>query len=270
MKKLLIIVSIACAFCSVNAQSLSHWKHQKRLIESVERSGSAGSLGKNSISFGGSLNKYSNDDFIDGKIGGGAWFEVNCAAFKSANRNFGIDISLPVEYNYISVEGKSKYDIEALDVSYSRIDIPVQFKPYFKYAFSKNFIVSPFVFASAGASINFIDYKAYGEKIYGSDGCYFMYNFGAGAEFLIYQGFAITPKFKYTAISGMDDAMINDIEIGSPDGLERGYEFSVEGAIQLTREWTFLVEYAYSFNNECLGLDDINGHKVKVGIRFGF
>ena len=101
-----------------------------------------------------------------------------------------------------------------------------------------------------------------------------MYNFGAGAEFLIYQGFAITPKFKYTAISGMDDAVIESSngthEIGSPDGLERGYEFSVEGAIQLTREWTFLVEYAYSFNNECLGLDDINGHKVKVGFRFGF
>ena len=264
MKKILIIVSIACAFCAVNAQSLSHWKHQKRLIESVERTGSASSLGKNSISFGGSLNKHSHDDFLKGNIGGGAWFELNLATYKSVNRNFGIDVSLPIEYNYISVDGKNSAD--GLDVTYSRTNIPVQLKPYFRYAFSKNFIVSPFVFASAGASINDMDYKYSGTKVYGSTECFFMYNFGAGAEFLIYKGLAITPKFTYTAITGMDDIG----NVGYLDGFKRGYEFSVEAAIQLVREWTFLIEYAYSFNNECSVLDDINGHTVRAGFRFGF
>ena len=228
MKKSLIIISIACAFCAVNAQSLSHWKHQKRIIESVERIGSAGSIGKNSISFGGSINKYAQDNFIDGNIGGGAWFELNCAAFKSENRNFGVDVSLPIDFKYISLDGKN--EIAGLDVRYSRIDIPVQFKPYFKYAFSKNFVVSPFVFASAGVSVNFIDYKVSEIKIYGSDKCFFMYNFGAGAEFLIYQDLAITPKFKYTALSGMDDIDYG-YGRGFPDGFESGYEFSVEAAI---------------------------------------
>ena len=124
MKKILIILSIACTFCAVNAQSLSHWKHQKRLIESVERTGSASSLGKNSISFGGSLNKYHNDDVLKGNIGGGAWFELNLATYKSVNRNFGIDVSLPIEYNYITVDGKESAD--GLDVTYSRTNIPVQ------------------------------------------------------------------------------------------------------------------------------------------------
>ena len=278
MKKILIIVSIACAFCAVNAQSLSHWKHQKRLIESVERTGSASSLGKNSISFGGSLNKYHNDDVLKGNIGGGAWFELNLATYKSVNRNFGIDVSLPIEYNYISVDGKdvsyNSAHINEGSVNYSRLDIPIQLKPYFRYAFSKNFIVSPFVFARAGASINDMDYKYSGTKVYGSTECFFMYNFGAGAEFLIYKGLAITPKFTYTAITGMDDITAVgtsfDGKWGYLDGFKRGYEFSVEAAIQLVREWTFLIEYAYSFNNECSVLDDINGHTVRAGFRFGF
>ncbi len=262
MKKILIALSIvAIALCSAQAQSLSSWKQQKRFIENADRD-SAGQIGKKgSISFGGSLNKYHNDDTAKGNISGGAWLELSCAAYKSPSRNFGIDITIPIEYINISCDGKGTLD--GLKADYSRTDIPIQFKPYFKHAFSKNLIVAPFVFASAGASINSMEVKP---NIGSETECYFMYNFGGGMEILIYKDVAITPKFTYTAVSGMEDYPA----VGNINGFKKGYEFAIEGAVRLVKGWTFLIEYAYEFNNEAFGSDDINGHVVRAGFRLGF
>ncbi len=264
MKKILITLSIvAIAFCSAQAQSLSSWKQQKRFIENADRD-SAGQIGKKgSLSFGGSLNKFHEDDSASGNISGGAWLELSCAAYKSANKNFGIDITIPIEFNNISCDGKGT--LAGLGFDYDRVDIPVQFKPYYKYAFSKNFIVAPFVFASAGASFNSMELSAGNNKLKYSD-CYFMYNFGAGMEILLYNDVAITPKFTYTAVSGMEDYPA----VGNINGFKKGYEFAIEGAFRLVKGWTFLIEYAYEFNNVAFGSDDINGHIVRAGFRFGY
>ncbi len=263
MKKILITLSIiALALCSANAQKSSSWKSQKLLIGSATQTESAAKLGKKgTLSFGGSLNRV-DQDYIDGNIGGGAYIDLQMAAFKSANKNFGIDVSIPVKFDYMSADDKT----DTTSLRYSRTDIPVQLLPYFRYAFSKNFVVSPFLFAGAGVSINHVKLEGVGSR----DETAFMYKFGGGVEFLVYKGLALTPKFTYTKLSDVDDY---SKVVGLDNGtllFETTKEFAVEAAIQLVRGWAFTVEYAYQFDNEGFFADDVNGHFVRAGFRFGF
>ena len=260
MKKIIIVLSVvALAISSANAQSNSTWKRQKLLINSATQVESAAKLGKKgTLSIGGSLNRV-DQDYIDGNIGGGAYLELQMAAFKNSNKNFGIDVSIPVKFDYMSADDKT--DITSL--RYSRTDIPVQILPYFRYAFSRDFVVSPFLFAGAGVSINHVKLEGVGSR----NETAFMYKFGGGIEFLVFKGLAITPKFTYTKLSDVDEYSNYD---HSTALFETTKELSIEAAIQLVRGWAFTVEYAYQFDNEGFFTDDVNGHFVRAGFRYGF
>ena len=266
MKKIIVLLSVmAMAFSMADAQSLSTWKQQKRFIDAAAKD-SVGKIGKRgTVSFGGSVNEMNNGNMSE-ELSGGAWAEFSMAAYKNRYHNFGIDVSVPINYNNFNTDGKN--DLEG-SLDYNRLDIPVQIKPYLKYAFSKNLVVAPFVFASVGMSYNDVDIKSEGESIYKDNSFELMYNFGGGAELQIYKFIALTPKVTYTKVSGMDD-VDTDWGTGVFGGINEGWEISLELAVQLVKGWTLLAEYAYNFDNEGFAQDDIKAHIVKFGFRFGY
>ncbi|MBO5255099.1 MAG: hypothetical protein J6B07_04660 [Opitutales bacterium] len=272
MKKIIVLLSaMAMAFSMADAQSLSTWKQQKRFIDAAAKD-SVGKIGKRgTISFGGSVNEMNNGSMSE-ELSGGAWAEFSMAAYKNRYHNFGIDVSVPINYNNFNTDGKDTLLDSTID--YNRLDIPVQIKPYLKYAFSKNLVVAPFVFASVGMSYNDVDMKATdGTSLYKDNSFELMYNFGGGAELQIYKFIALTPKVTYTKVSGMDK-VTQDNEFGYGTGvfggINEGWEISLEHAVQLVKGWTLLAEYAYNFDNEGFAQDDIKAHIVKFGFRFGY
>ena len=269
MKKITIIMSVLAVITTAFA-SYGATLGQKQLLKiNAATYESAGKIGKKgTIYIGGSVNKI-EQDYVDGNIGGGGQLELALNVFQSKDKVFGLDVALPVNYSYFSAsEGASGYDIAS--IKYNRVDIPVQIRPYFRHAFSKNFMITPFVFASAGVGIHSSQLQSVWGDVSENGAC-LSYNFGGGVEFQLYKDVAITPKFTYFGTSGLEDNFpAYGITNTTLAGINKNYEFAIEGAVKLVRGWTFVAEYAYQFNGEGYGTDDINAHIVRAGIRFGF
>ncbi len=272
MKKILVIMSaVSMLFCAASAQSNSVWKKQTRLITSATDNTSAAKIGKRgTITVGGSLNSMdlkSNGVKSDTRIGGGGNLEIAFNVVRSRTRNLGMDVVLPFSYSYM----KSSFPDQNLDAKYQRTELPVVLRPYFRYAVSKDLLITPFIQGGVGAMI--LNYKGSiaGAGADVNEGA-FMYTFGGGIEFQLYKYVALTPKISYTGIAGESDEWRNNVD------LERDLKFSLEAAFQLTRGWAFVAEYSYMMGNDAtltlpvLGrLDrDCAAHVVQLGFRYGF
>ena len=245
MKKILVIMSaVSMLFCAAAAQSNSVWKKQTRLITSATDNTSAAKIGKRgTITVGGNINcmELEYDDVkSDTRIGGGGNFELAFNVVRSRTRNLGMDVVVPISYNYM----KTRFSDYDASVKYQRTELPVVLRPYFRYAVSKDLLITPFIQGGVGAMM--LNYK--GSSV------------------------ALTPKISYTGIAGESDEWRNNVD------LERDLKFSLEAAFQLTRGWAFVAEYSYMMGNDAtltlpvLGrLDrDCAAHVVQLGFRYGF
>lgn len=272
MKKILVIMSaVSMLFCAASAQSNSVWKKQTRLITSATDNTSAAKIGKRgTITVGGNINcmELEYDDVkSDTRIGGGGNFELAFNVVRSRTRNLGMDVVVPISYNYM----KTRFSDYDASVKYQRTELPVVLRPYFRYAVSKDLLITPFIQGGVGAMI--LNYKGSiaGAGADVNEGT-FMYTFGGGVEFQLYKYVALTPKISYTGIAGESDEWRNNVD------LERDLKFSLEAAFQLTRGWAFVAEYSYMMGNDAtltlpvLGrLDrDCAAHVVQLGFRYGF
>lgn len=272
MKKILVIMSaVSMLFCAASAQSNSVWKKQTRLITSATDNTSAAKIGKRgTITVGGSLNSMdlkSNGVKSDTRIGGGGNLEIAFNVVRSRTRNLGMDVVLPFSYIYM----KSSFPDQNLDAKYQRTELPVVLRPYFRYAVSKDLLITPFIQGGAGAMI--LDFSGFGTDI--NQGA-FMYTFGGGIEFQIYKYVALTPKISYTGITGESEEWRSTIDA------ERDLKLSLEAAFQLTRGWAFVAEYSYMMFNDgnitalsgtaaaLNGESERSAHVVQLGFRYGF
>ena len=276
MKKSLITLSaITMLFCAFSAQAATTWQKQKRLIDSAIDNTSASNIGKRgTITFGGSVNrmglKYSNTQGSiksDTKIGGGGFFDISFNAVKNKYDNLGLDVVIPISYQYMQTEFSSTTAYLG-DMEYQRTELPIVLRPYLRYAFSEDFVVSPFI--QGGVGVMFSSYDN-GNRVNDTT---FMYTFGGGIEFQLWKKLAITPKFTYTGIAGESNTWSRRVD------LENDMKISLEAAVQLTRGWAFVAEYSYDWGNNASAdwsasgfgiIDrDCDVHLVRVGFRYGF
>lgn len=119
------------------------------------------------------------------KLGGNAAVEISINAFSSADDKWGLNLAVPVAYEYISLS--SNYDLH-------RVNFPLMLRPYYRFFVSEDVIITPYLNCGAGGAYQYFK----GDNMIGtSKNLAFLWVVGGGVEISFLKDFSFTPKYEW-------------------------------------------------------------------------
>lgn len=117
------------------------------------------------------------------KLGGNALAEISINAFSSADDKWGMNLAVPVAYEYISLS--SNDDLH-------RVNFPLMLRPYYRFFVSEDVIITPYLNCGAGGSYQYLKSEATSKNLA------FLWIVGGGVEISFLKDFSFTPKYEWT------------------------------------------------------------------------
>lgn len=141
-------------------------------------------LGKNWVAAGASVSGL----FYTGspksqKLGGGALLEASINAFNADNDTWGLDLTVPVSYEYMSISSNDDAH---------RVSFPLMFRPYYRFDFGDGFVITPYLNCGAGGAYTYLKSADSASK-----NLAFVWIVGGGVEFSFLGDFSVTPKYEW-------------------------------------------------------------------------
>lgn len=136
-------------------------------------------LGKNWASFGG----FGGD--INGMAAFGAVAQVNVNVFECKDCDFGLDVSVPLQYIYASVNA---------DTDAHQFMFPVNLRPYYRVVKTEDVVITPYLDCGVGGLYSYMD------NVSDKEDLLFTWQLGAGVEIAFCKDFSFTPKYSYNRV----------------------------------------------------------------------
>lgn len=136
------------------------------------------------IGMGGGGLFYTGSDSTQ-KLGGNAVAEISINAFSSADDKWGLNLAVPVAYEYISIS--SNDDMH-------RVNFPLMLRPYYRFFVSEDVVITPYLNCGAGGAYQYFK----GDDMLGtSKDLAFLWIVGGGVEISFLKDFSFTPKYEW-------------------------------------------------------------------------
>lgn len=251
MKKAIIsLVSLFAAFSFANAQQQVNAQPaqdvqpaqpaQQQIVQKAKPEFTS-ALGKNYVGFG--LGGGNLDAGIAGNCASlGAVLEGNINVFLSDDETFGLDINVPLKYNFLGVnEGDN----------YQTFNFPLNFRPFYRFVAAENFVITPYADCGFGGM-----YSHFNSADVEPDGINLTWKLGGGVEFSFAKNFSFAAKYSYNAIGG--NYFISHY---TTVGGELSWKFSFHMVAS--------IEYGHDFYpTHFIGIDDADWGMLKIRYEF--